>query len=165
MKSVNGSYEITGSTVVPEHTLLVVNGFLQVHPGTEDVLEKYEKISVNGSVIIYPDDCVILDRTFVMDKYFPLRAKEGSKYYVEKMVIIQDKSVDLAKLAQKPPQGVCVRNVAIVKVAEDVTPELILDRLVIANCAKVSCCAAQESVIAAVSGNVAKIVNAENYVM
>lgn len=338
LKTVNGSYEITGSTAVPERTLLLVNGSLRVHPGTEAVLEKYERISVNGSVrcpkslegylskmtvngsvITYPDDCVLLDKTFIMDKYFPLRAKEGSRYYVEKMVVIRDKNVDLAKLVQKhvkfvtkrlivpecmvedgsflfdeqtdfvvvpegmtliygdavlneqlvkkegsrlyvygsvkldencdmdilgklleklivkgtvslrknqeeafekmdteyerleiiwegrilenspcvrvdrslleaSPKGVCVRNTALVKVAEDVTPELILDKLVIANCAKVSCCEEQEGAIAAVAENVARIggngsedikdtlgsfkdmlstkmINAENYVM
>lgn len=338
LKTVNGSYEITGSTAVPEHTLLLVNGPLRVYPGTEAVLEKYEKISVNGSVrcpkslegylskmsvngsvITYPDDCVILDKTFIMDKYFPLRAKEGSRYYVEKMVVIRDKKVDLAKLVQKhvqfvtkrlivpecmvedssflfdeqtdfvvvpegmgliygdavldeqlvkkegsklyvygsvkldencdmdslgksleklivkgtvtlrksqeetfrkldaeyerleivwegkilencprvsvdrslleaSPKGVFVRNAAIVKVAEDVTPELILDKLKIANCAMVSCREEQESAVAAVAENVAKIggtgredikdaigsfkdmlstkmINAENYVM
>ncbi|MGN0400742.1 MAG: hypothetical protein ACI4HQ_00610 [Acetatifactor sp.] len=307
LKTINGSYEITGTTAVQEHTLLIVNGALTIHPGTEDALEKYEKIhvngsvrcpkslegyltklSTNGSVSIYPDDCDILDSTFIVDKYFPMRAKEGKKYYVENKVIVQDKSVDLEKLVQKnvqfitnqlivpeemvescvelfdeqvdfvvipagmklhfgdavlneqlpekegsniyvygklnvpedidveavadsitklvvrgnvvlkkeqeesfkrlnveygqlefkwegriienkisvkvdktllesSPNKVLVRNVATVKIASDVTPELILDRLMIENCAKVFCDEDQESAIAAIAQNVAKI--------
>ena len=94
LKTINGSYEITETTAVQEHTLLIVNGSLNIHPGTEETLKKYEKIhvngsvrcpkslegyltklSANGSVSTYPDDCVILDDTFIVDKYFPMRAK------------------------------------------------------------------------------------------
>jgi len=307
LKTINGSYEISGSTVVQEHTLLIVNGSLNIHPDTEEALKRYEKIhvngsvrwpkslesyssklSVNGSVSIYPDDCDILDNTFILDKYFPIRAKEGKKYYVENKVVISDKSVDLEKLVQKKvqfiteelivpeelvelcvdlfdekvnfvviptglalhygdavlneqlpekegnsiyvygnlkvpedvnmegvanaitklvvkenvvlrkaqedsfkklnidynqlefkwegrlienkpsarvdktlldssPNKVLVRNVATIKIASDVTPELILDRLMIENCAKVSCNEEQESAIAAIAQNVAKI--------
>ena len=120
LKVINGSYEITDSMVVQEHTLLIVNGALNIHSGTKEILEKYEKIHVNGSVrcaesisgyltklsasnsvSIYPDDCMILNDTFIVDKYFPLRAKEGNKYYVKDKVILQDKSVDLQKLVEK----------------------------------------------------------------
>ena len=120
LKVINGSYEITDSMVVQEHTLLIVNGALNIHSGTKEILEKYEKIHVNGSVrcaesisgyltklsasnsvSIYPDDCMILNDTFIVDKYFPLRAKEDNKYYVKDKVIIQDKSVDMQKLVEK----------------------------------------------------------------
>ena len=307
LKTINGSYEISGSTVVQEHTLLIVNGSLNIRPGTEEALKRYEKIhvngsvrcpkslesylsklSANGSVSIYPDDCDILDNTFILDKYFPIRAKEGKKYYVKNKVVISDKSVDLEKLVQKKvqfiteqlivpeelvelcvdlfdekvnfvviptgmalhygdavlneqlpekegnsiyvygnlkvpedvnmegvanaitklvvkgnvvlrkaqedsfkklnieynqlefkwegriienkpsarvdktlldssPDKVLVRNAATIKIASDVTPELILDRLMIENCAKVSCNEEQESAIAAIAQNVAKI--------
>lgn len=125
LKVINGSYEITDSMAVQEHTLLIVNGALNIHSGTKEILEKYEKIHVNGSarcaesvsgyltklsssnsVAIYPDNSMILNDTFIVDKYFPLRAKEGSKYYVKDKVIIQDKSVDLQKLAEKNIQFV-----------------------------------------------------------
>lgn len=308
VQAINGSYEITGTTAVHEHTLLSVNGDLTIHPGTEESLQKYErihvngsvtcpkslegcltKLSANGSVSVYPDDCVILDDTFIVDKYFPLRAREGRKYYVKDVVIVQDKSADMEKLVQKnvqfitrqlivpeemaeacvelfdekteftvtpagmtlhygdavlneqlaekngdciyvygnltipdnanlnalsdsitkltvkgnvtlkknqaedfkklnaeyseltfkwegriienkvsvkidktllesSPDKVLVRNTAAAKIASDITPELILDHLVIENCAKVSCSEEQESAVAAVSQNVAAIV-------
>ena len=120
LKTVDGSYEITETTAVSEHTVLIVNGSLNIHPLAEEVLRKYEKIlvngnvrypkslegyltrlSVNGSVSIYPDDCDVLEDTFVLDKYFPVRAKEGKKYYVKDKVVIKDKTVDFGKLVQK----------------------------------------------------------------
>lgn len=308
VQAINGSYEITGTTAVHEHTLLSVNGDLTIYPGTEESLQKYEKIHVNGSVTcpkslegcltklsangsvsVYPDDCVILDDTFIVDKYFPLRAREGRKYYVKDMVIVQDKSAHMEKLVQKnvqfitrqlivpeemaeacvelfdekaeftvtpagmtlhygdavlneqlvekdgdciyvygnltipdnanlralsdsitkltvkgnvtlkknqaedfkklnaeyseltfkwegrlienkisvkidktllesSPDKVLVRSTAAAKIAPDITPELILDRLVIENCAKVYCSEEQESAVAAVSQNIAAIV-------
>lgn len=338
VQAINGSYEITGTTAVHEHTLLSVNGDLHIHPGTEESLQKYErihvngsvtcpkslegylaKLSANGSVSVYPDDCVILDDTFIVDKYFPLRAREGRRYYVKDAVIVQDKSADMEKLVQKnvqfitrqlivpeemveacvelfdekaeftvtpagmalhygdavlneqliekngdhiyiygnltipdnanlrvfsasitkltvkgnvmlkksqaedfkklnaeynelifkwegrlienkvsvkvdktllesSPDKVLVRNTAAAKIASDITPELILDRLMIENCAKVSCSEEQESAVAAVSQNVGiigdagevnlsemvggvkdlfstKVINADSYVM
>ncbi|MDO4471092.1 MAG: hypothetical protein Q4C84_14750, partial [Bacillota bacterium] len=312
VQAINGSYEITGTTAVHEHTLLSVNGDLHIHPGTEESLQKYErihvngsvtcpkslegylaKLSANGSVSVYPDDCVILDDTFVVDKYFPLRAREGRRYYVKDAVIVQDKSADMEKLVQKnvqfitrqlivpeemaeacvelfdekteftvtpagmtlhygdtvlneqliekngdriyvygnltipdnsnlralsdsitkltvkgnvtlkknqaeefkklnaeyndltfkwegrliekkisvkvdktllesSPEKLLVRNTASAKIASDVTPELILERLKIENCAKVSCSEEQESTVAAVSQNVAAIVKESN---
>lgn len=35
LKVINGSYEITDSMVVQEHTLLIVNGALNIHSGTK----------------------------------------------------------------------------------------------------------------------------------
>lgn len=312
LKSVNGSYEITGNSSAIEHTILCVNGSLNIHPGTEEILKKYDgitvngnvrypkslegfigKMSVNGSTESYPDDCVILDKEFTIDKYFPLRAKEGGKYYVKRIVIIKDISVDIAKLAGKgvhfdtkrllvpeckiedcvpmfdesvefivvpdgmklvygdsvlneefvrnegslifvygdvevdsdadlnalcsqiekliikgtvslkaeqqeafrsinvefddieiiknnrkmlnlpmakidrklldeSPEGVEVLNVALIKISDDVTPEMILEKLEIMNCAKVICSEEQESAVAAVSTNVAIIGNGKN---
>jgi len=307
LQTIIGSYEISGTTAVVEHTVLVVNGALIIKSGAESVMEKYERIHVNGSVrcpkslegslskltangsvTLYPDDCVVLEDTFVIDKYFPLRAKENGKYYVKDEVIVQDRGVELEKLVRKnvqfitqklivpeemiesavalfdetvifevipegmtliygnavlnddlveknggkiyvygsvkvdencdlkelaakvdklivkdmvtlkknqeeffrelkaeyhsikfvwegriienkpsaridtillesSPNKVLVQNAAVIKIAEDVTPELILDRLMIENCAKVSCTEEQESAIAAIAQNVAKI--------
>lgn len=307
VKVVNAGYKITKSTAVQEHTVMIVNGPLEIEPGVEEVLKNYEYISVNGPVTypkscegmlnkmivngpvsVYPDDCVILDKVFTIDKYFPLRAKEGSKYYAKKAVMIKDSEVDAAKLAQKnvqfvtkcvilpeskledalpmfdeqaelvvvpegmtlvygdcvlneelirkegsrlfvygklkvaedadadalcamleklvvkgtlklkkeqeeafrnlgaeydklvfiknnrhmenmlkvkldkllfdnSPEGIEVCNVAKVAIAEDVTPEMILEKLQISNCAKVECSEAQESAVTAIAKNVAKI--------
>ena len=109
IRTINGRYEITGNTDVKDYTFLIVSGPLLIHADAQEILGKYfkivvngplrcpksiegnlGKISINGLVKIYPDDCIILDKEFHMDKYFPLRAKEGKRYYAENMVIIGD---------------------------------------------------------------------------
>lgn len=124
VKTVKGSYRITGDTMAGEHTLLIVDGSLTIEPGTEEILKKYEqilvngklsypkslegyigKLTVNGSVTAYPDGCVVLDKEpFILDKYFPLRARENSRYLAKKDVIIKDESIDLGKLISKNVQ-------------------------------------------------------------
>ena len=108
--------------------MLCVNGHLMIQPGTEEVLKNYEKIyvngcakypkslenslpdiSVNGHMSSYPDDCIMLESRLVLDKYFPMRAKENGRYYVEDEVILADGSVDLAMLAEKKVQFVTKR--------------------------------------------------------
>ena len=120
IRTINEKYEITGNTDVKDYTLLIVNEPLLIYPDAQETLGKYYKIvvngplrcpksiegnlgkiSINGPVEIYPDDCIILDKVFHMDKYFPLRAKEGKRYYAEKMVIIGDTAVDMEKLVAK----------------------------------------------------------------
>lgn len=128
LQSFNGYYEITKAAGVAEHTVLCVNGHLMIRPGTEEVLKNYEKIyvngcakypkslenslpdiSVNGHMSSYPDDCIMLESRLVLDKYFPMRAKENCRYYVEDEVILADGSVDLAMLAEKKVQFVTKR--------------------------------------------------------
>lgn len=130
LQEVNGSFEISGNTRVQEHTILTVNGSLMIHTETEQILKNYlticvngsvrypkslegllNQMEVNGSISVYPDDCVILEDYFEIDKYFPLRAKEGGQYYAEQEVVVKDKTVDLEKLVQKKVQFVTERFV------------------------------------------------------
>ena len=48
-------------------------------------------------------------------------------------------------------------NAAEVVIAEDVTPEMILEKLSVANCARVKCGSEQESSVAAIAVNVTRI--------
>ena len=61
------------------------------------------------------------------------------------------------KLLEKYPDGVQVTDCAMVRIAKDVSPELILERLTIADCAKVFCTEEQEAAVSAVSKDVAMI--------
>lgn len=315
VKSINGTGKITGTTQVSDNTLLMVNGSLEIEPGTEEQLRKYMKIivngsvrypeslgaymckaSVNGSAYTYPDDYIILSDSFKMDKYFPLRARQDGRYYVRKRIVVTDKDIDLKKLEEKnvrlrtqefvinegkaeeaaslvneeaqfviipdemellyddvkldeellrkkgdklfiygdmtiekgtdlaalmnkvqkiivkgtvylreehkellsqmdieyeelvvekdtrkfvnkpgaridkllfenSPEGIEVKNVAKVELAEDITPEMILDKLSIENCAQVICNEEQESAVSAIAVNVASIGKSENNAM
>ncbi len=126
VKCINGSGKITGATQVNDNTLLLVNGSLEIEPGTEEQLKKYIKIVVNGSVRYpeslgayickatvngsantYPDGYIILSDRFKMDKYFPLRARQDGRYYARKRIVVTDKDIDLKKLNEK---NVCLRT-------------------------------------------------------
>lgn len=117
---INGNCELNERTAVRENTILVVNGSLTILPECAEKLESFKAIvvngpvkcpqnmgtklgmmTVNGPVKSYPDDCVILKEKFVMDQYFPLRAKENGKYYAEKIVIMADPDIDVLQLSEK----------------------------------------------------------------
>lgn len=123
--SVNGNYEINGETAVSGPKILCINGSLNIAPGTEEVLKNYvsihvngnvrcpknlapylSKMSVNGSTDCIPDDCIPLEPVFTIDKYFPLRAKEGNRYYVRSKLVLADPQVNAAMLSAKKVQFV-----------------------------------------------------------
>lgn len=137
----NGSYEIGSDTAFGERTLLCVNGNLSVRAGSERAFDNVVKICVNGSarypesmasfmnkltvngaVHCIPDDCIELKPTFVIDKYFPLRARQGGKYYVEHKVKLTDSDVNVQALADKNVRFLTKRFL----VREEVVPQAIV---------------------------------------
>ena len=95
----NGTSVISPSTAVPEEkTFLTLNGQLDIEPGSEEALKSYAGIVVNGSVICpksiadllgskltvsgafntYPDGCIRLKNTTILDRFFHLRAKQDA---------------------------------------------------------------------------------------
>ena len=120
LMSYNGKYEITGDVPCEEKTILCVNGALFIHPKTEEILKSFfhiivngqvscpssmsgfiNGISVNGSVEYYPDNYTIMTRKWEMDRYFPILAKEGGKYFSSKSIEIIDTAVDTTLLVKK----------------------------------------------------------------
>lgn len=118
--TVNGNYEIDVNANVSDKSLLIVNGNLIIHPDTEDVIQKFVKIIVNGSVRCpkcfasrlnnisvngiteyIPNDCTVLKTELEVDKYFPLRAKENRKYYASNKVLLIDPDIDIEMLTAK----------------------------------------------------------------
>ena len=119
---VNGVYEITPSSVVDDNMAITSNGILKITPGTEEILKKYEKITVNGIILcpksiaailplpnlsingmtkVYPDEYVLLDNKYKLDKYFPMRAASGAGYYAARCVYDMDIATDFNMLAEK----------------------------------------------------------------
>lgn len=118
---VSGMTELRpGMALSEEGTFLMVNGALVIYPGCEEVLARYSgglvngkvlcpesmaallgKFQVNGKLTTYPDGCILLDRTAVLDGLFHLRAREGERYFAEKKVVALDGKTDFDKLAEK----------------------------------------------------------------
>ncbi len=119
LSSVNGKARIKATDAVPGKTFLHVNGTLQIDAGTENILERYEgiavngevqcpesmsvylgKMKVNGAMTYYPDRAVVLKRNAVIDRTFVLRAKEKLYWSARRMVIV-DPQLDGRVLADK----------------------------------------------------------------
>lgn len=117
--TINGPLQLKPSTAVQQNTCLIVNGPLEIAPGCEALLENYcriqvngpvlhpeslsaylSKFSINGPVLTYPDDAVVLKRNTVIDHYFPLRAK-SKLYWSAKRMIMVDPLLDGKLLAEK----------------------------------------------------------------
>ena len=121
-RAINGVYEITPSSIVDDNLAIALNGILKIAPGTEEILKKYEKITVNGIILcpksiaailplpslslngmtkVYPDEYVLLDNKYKLDKYFPMRAASGGGYYAALCVYDMDPETDFNMLAEK----------------------------------------------------------------
>ena len=132
-------------------TKLYINGDLLVKPEAVDVIPEIEYLYVNGQVKI-PQDLV--DAFEEIDAtYDELAIQKPYGKVIEDMVRA---AVD-TKLLEKYPDGVQVTDCAMVRIAKDVSAELILERLSISDCAKVVCTEEQEAAVGAVSQDVAMI--------
>jgi hypothetical protein len=121
-QNINGVYEISPASIIAEGTSITVNGMLKIAPGSQDVLKKFSRISVNGIILCpksiaailpfpglsmngitkaYPDEYVLMDNQYSLDKYFPLRAPENSGYFAAMFIYDADDETDFEKLAQK----------------------------------------------------------------
>ena len=141
----NGVYELTGEAVpqAGEIGILMVNGSLTVGPDALEAAKAYSKIKVNGTVLmprsmsgklsnlsvngtvsIYPDGAILLKRNAVVDKVFPLRARENALYWAARRLVFLDGALDAAKLAQKGVTFASREALIAESLAEQVTPLL-----------------------------------------
>lgn len=118
----NGAFELTGEVAsqAGEIAFLMVNGSLTIRADALETARAYQKIKVNGTVLLprsmtgklsnlsvngsisaYPDGAILLKRNAVIDRTFPLRAKEGALYWTARRLVFVDGQLDTDKLAQK----------------------------------------------------------------
>ena len=121
-QTINGVYEISPNSTVAEGTAISVNGMLKIAPGSQEVLKKYCRITVNGIILCpksiaamlpfpglsingmtkaYPDDYVLLANRYKLDKYFPMRAPENTGYFAATFIYDNDPETNFNKLAEK----------------------------------------------------------------
>ena len=136
----NGKYEITDDTVLSKPVILVVNGSLDIKTGSEEVLEKFISIIVNGTVSYpsdikdklpvmrvngstesYPSDAIRLKSKFIMDKIFIMRAK-NAKYYARDKVIMADESLDVSSLVDSGVSFVTKKAIIAENILEKALP-------------------------------------------
>lgn len=119
VKTINGKAQIKASDAAGEPFYYVVNGMLEIEPGTEKFMEKCVGLKVNGMVLYpesmaghlgmmdvngksvsYPDEAIVLKNNAVVDRAFALRAK-NRLYWSAKRMILVDAKLDGAVLEQK----------------------------------------------------------------
>ncbi len=141
----NGSYDLTADRAPQdgETVLLFVNGVLNIDADAAEAAQKYYKInvngavtmpksvsgalhnlSVNGSVNTYPDGAIRLRRNAVIDKTFPLRAKENALYWAFRRLIFTDLALDTEKLHNRNVRFAAKTALIAESLAETVVPML-----------------------------------------
>lgn len=141
----NGSYELTADRAPQdgETVLLFVNGVLNIAADAAEAAAKYYKINVNGSVTmpksisgrlnnlhvngsvdVYPDGAIRLSRNAVIDKTFPLRAKENALYWAFRRMIFTDLALDTEKLRSRNVRFAAKTALIAESLAEAVVPML-----------------------------------------
>ena len=75
-----------------------VNGCVTI---PESLANRVANLSVSADILIYPDDCVVLDAVFVPDRFFAVRAREGARYFVGEQVRLIREGLDVQALTAK----------------------------------------------------------------
>ncbi len=143
--SQNGSYELTADRAPQdgETVILFVNGVLNIDGDALEAASKYHQIRVNGSVTMpksisgklhnlnvngststYPDGAIRLNRNAVIDKTFPLRAKENALYWAFRKLIFTDLALDTEKLRSRNVRFAAKTALIAESLAEAVVPML-----------------------------------------
>ena len=153
----DGTGFVNGDAVIDKRFLkkfgakLYVNGDLIVKSDAAEVLPKIEYLYVNGTAKVPAD---LVDAFEEIEAHYDeLKVVKNWGKIIEDQIRVK---VDKA-LLDKYPTGILVNDCVMVRIAEDLTPEMILDRLSLADCVQVHCSEAQEAAVGAVSEGVASI--------
>lgn len=140
--SVNGSARIfPGQAMAEEKVFLMVNGTLDIEPGSEEILKNYAGIMVNGSLTCpesmtgllssvtvngttktYPDGCVRLKASTVLDRFFHLRAKQDALYHAASKIVALAPDICFDKLAEKNVRFITKKLLVSESLAEAAVP-------------------------------------------
>lgn len=137
----NGMLELGPNAAPAQPTCLLVNGKLTILPGAEDTLAGYLGITVNGKVLCpeslsgrirgltvngrltaYPDDCILMKNTLVLDRTFPLRCRQNARYFAGSRVVALAPDIGVEKLVEKGVSFVTPRVIAAESLVEAAMP-------------------------------------------
>ena len=153
---VNGYAKVNKRFLKKFGTKLYVNGDLIVEADAADVLPQIEYLYVNGTAKVPAD---LVDAFEEIDaRYDELKVVKAWGKIIEDQIRVK---VDKA-LLEKYPTGILVTDCVMVKLAADLTPEMILDRLSLADCVQVHCSEEQEAAVGAVAEDVVSINGADD---
>ena len=158
----DGTEVITDDTELNKSTLrkygsrLYIIGDVTV-PEKDDILDKIEYLNVKGDVTVPESREEKLDEVLKGISGEVKVIKPGS-------TVINDRP--LVKITgwmlEKNPGGLHVTDCAVVSIADDISKELITERLIIDDCAVVKCSEEQEDAVAFICNDVGQIQNGNN---
>lgn len=120
----SGERTITRNDTVSEHTAALINGRLLIEKGCAEIINKFDKVMVNGLAIypddinssklqcngrsvVYPADATLITKSFDVDEIFCIRAEDNEKYFTPESVYFIDMEVDLQDLIDKNIKIIC----------------------------------------------------------
>lgn len=139
--TVNGQTTLRPGPAPAARTWLTVNGQLEVEAGCQELIAGYLGMTVNGQVVCpesmsglisskaringqlqsYPDGCIRLGGTAVLDQTFLLRAREKALYHANRLVAM-DLGLNVDKLTEKGVRFSARQLVTAESLAEKLVP-------------------------------------------
>ena len=142
VSTINGPMTIApGQVMTEEKIYLIVNGPLEILPGSDNVLKNYVGMALNGPVICpesmvgllssfningpvrtYPDGSIVLKNTTILDRVFHLRTRQDALYYAAGRIVALSPDIDFTKLAEKNVRFVTKRLLVSESLTEAAVP-------------------------------------------
>lgn len=144
--------ELSESLLKKYGNRLFFRGDLTLIEGSIPLLSRLEKLYVSGTILV-PENLAEDFYQFDVECSSVKVVKEEKRRILENSPrIVLNKDILTAS-----PQGVLVRNCAVLTIEENITPQDILDHVEIVNCARVDCAENQKAAVYQKSTNVPQI--------
>ena len=144
--------ELSESLLKKYGNRLFFRGDLTLIEGSIPLLSRLEKLYVSGTILV-PENLAEDFYQFDVERSSVKVVKEEKRRILENSPrIVLNKDILTAS-----PQGVLVRNCAVLTIEENITPQDILDHVEIVNCARVDCAENQKAAVYQKSTNVPQI--------
>ena len=144
--------ELSESLLKKYGNRLFFRGDLTLTEGSIPLLSRLEKLYVSGTILV-PENLAEDFYQFDVECSSVKVVKEEKRRILENSPrIVLDKDILTAS-----PLGVLIRNSAVLTIAENITPQDILDHVEIVNCARVDCTENQKAAVYQKSTNVPQI--------
>lgn len=144
--------ELSESLLKKYGNRLFFRGALTLTEGSIPLLSRLEKLYVSGTILV-PENLAEDFYQFDVECSSVKVVKEEKRRILENSPrIVLNKDILTAS-----PQGVLVRNCAVLTIEENITPQDILDHVEIVNCARVDCAENQKAAVYQKSTNVPQI--------
>ena len=144
--------ELSESLLKKYGNRLFFRGDLTLIEGSIPLLSRLEKLYVSGTILV-PENLAEDFYQFDVECSSVKVVKEEKRRILENSPrIVLNKDILTAS-----PQGVLVRNCAVLTIEENITPQDILDHVEVVNCARVDCSESQKAAVYQKSTNVPQI--------